>query len=59
MALSKVIKVSKNLYDKLTEVKKEGNYSTYSEVIQVMYWSYVTSKPSLKDKIERRVEDDF
>lgn len=57
MAEGKVIKVSKNLYDKLTEVKKQGNYSSYSEVVQVMYWAYITAKPSLKDKIERREED--
>jgi len=52
MALSKVIRVSGNLYDKLTEVKKEGKYSTYSEVIQVMYHAYITSKPLLKEKLE-------
>ncbi len=57
MALSKVIKVSKNLYDKLTKVKKECNYSTYSEVIQVMYYAYITSKPLLKEKFEEREKD--
>lgn len=57
MALSKVIKVSGNLYDKLTEVKKEGKYSTYSEVIQVMYYAYITSKPLLKEKLKEKLKE--
>ncbi|MFW6130273.1 MAG: hypothetical protein ACOC56_03740 [Atribacterota bacterium] len=48
----RVIKVSENLYDKLTEVKEKGMYSTYSEVVQVMYYAYITSKPGLQNKLE-------
>lgn len=56
MSLSKVVKVSNNLYDKLTKVKNECNYSTYSEVIQAMYYAYITSKPMLKENLEESEE---
>lgn len=57
MSSSKLVRVSENLYNKLTQVKKECRYSTYSEVIQVMYYAYITSKPLLKEKLEEREKD--
>lgn len=54
MSLSKVIKVSENLYNKLTLIKKEYNYSTYSEVIQAMYYAYIASEPMTQEKFKER-----
>ena len=63
MSSTKLIRVSEELYNKLTRVKKECKYSTYSEAIQVMYYAYITSKPQLyqrfllEEKFEKGEKD--
>lgn len=63
MPAGKLVRLSEELYNKLTRIKKECKYSTYSELIQVMYYAYITSKPHLyqrlllKEKLEEREKD--
>ena len=37
---SKVIKVSENMHDKLTEIKVKEGHSSYREVVQALYYVY-------------------